>query len=143
VSFLAVYRELFEIVLFYQALWAQTEGASREAVFAGIAVALVALGAIGFAVFRYSVRLPIGPFFSVTSLILAALAVVFTGQGIAALQEAGVVTMTRVGWNGLPALGVHGTVEGLAAQALALLLVVCLLAAARRGRASQPMQASG
>ena len=47
--------------------------------------------------FKYSLRLPLGPFFSVMSLLIALLAIVFAGQGVAALQEAGVVGASPVG----------------------------------------------
>lgn len=91
VSFLAVYRELFEINLFYQTLWVQAGSGGHESVLGGIGVAAVLLGAIGWAILKYSVRLPIGPFFAVTAGLLGLMAVVFAGHGVAALQEADVV----------------------------------------------------
>ena len=124
VSFLAVYRELFEIVLFYQALWAQAGEGGRHALIAGIAAAAVLLAAIGWAIFKYSVRLPIGPFFAVMSVLLALMAVVFAGNGAAALQEAGVLGADP-GRVRLPAaLGVYPTLQTLAAQAGVLAIVV-------------------
>lgn len=132
VSFLAVYRELFEIVLFYQALWAQVGEAGRHAVLGGIAAAAVLLAAIGFAILRYSVRLPVGPFFAATSGLLALMAVVFAGNGIAALQEAGVVGASAVNFVSVPLLGVHPSLQGLVAQALVLALVAGGLWAGRR-----------
>jgi high-affinity iron transporter len=131
VSFLAVYREILEIVLFYQALWVQA-AASRDAVLIGIAVAALLLAAIGFAIFKYSVRLPIGPFFAVTSILIALLAVVFAGNGIAALQEAGVIDVEPVAFVSLPLLGIYPTAQSLAAQALALALVAITFWLARR-----------
>lgn len=94
VSFLAVYRELFEIVLFYQTLWVRAGPEGRAAVLWGIAMAAVLLAVIGGAILKFSVRLPIGPFFGVPSALLALLAVVFVGNGVAALQEAGVMQAT-------------------------------------------------
>ncbi|MGH8727719.1 MAG: cytochrome c/FTR1 family iron permease [Burkholderiales bacterium] len=132
VSFLAVYREIFEIVLFYQALWVQAAASGRGGVLAGIGVAAILLAAIGFAIFKYSVRLPIGPFFAVTSLLIALLAVVFAGNGIAALQEAGVIDVNPVAFVSLPLLGVYPTAQTLAAQFLALALVVLTFWLARR-----------
>jgi high-affinity iron transporter len=123
VSFLAVYREMFEIVLFYQALWVQVGETGRAPVLGGAAAAAVALGAIGFALFRYSVRLPLGPFFGATSALLALLAVVFTGHGIAALQEAGVFRASRLDFEPMPLLGLYPSVEALLAQLFALALV--------------------
>jgi high-affinity iron transporter len=123
VSFLAVYRELFEIVLFYQALWAQAGEAGKGPLLAGIAVAAVLLAVIGWAIFKYSVRLAVGPFFAVMSVLLALLAVVFAGHGVAALQEAGVIGVDPVAFVRLPALGLYPTVQTIAAQLLALAIV--------------------
>ncbi len=135
VSFLAVYRELFEIILFYQSLWAQSGEESKSAVLWGIAAAALLLLVIGGAIVRYSVRLPIGPFFAVTSALLAFLAVVFVGNGIAALQEAGVLDASPVGFSGVPLLGIHPTVQGVAWQLAALALVILGLQLNRRAQA--------
>lgn len=132
VSFLAVYRELFEVVLFYQTLWVQAGPQGHAAVLWGIAAAAVLLTLIGGAVLKFSVRLPIGPFFGATSALLAILAVVFVGNGIAALQEAGVMHATLVRFVEVPLLGVHPTAQGLAWQGAALLLVVAGLLMNRR-----------
>ncbi len=138
ISFLAVYREMFEIVLFYEALWAQVDaGRGQMAVLGGLAAAAVLLVIIGWAILRYSVRLPIGPFFAATALLLALLAVVFVGNGVAALQEAGVLGVTPARFVSIPLLGVHPTWQGLSGQLAALLLVAAgmLLVRARRGSA--------
>ncbi|MGD9952847.1 MAG: cytochrome c/FTR1 family iron permease [Burkholderiales bacterium] len=137
VSFLAVYREMFEVVLFYQALWVQAGPGGHAAVLGGIGAAAVALAAIGFAILKYSVRLPIGPFFGWTSGLLALLAVVFTGHGIAALHEAGVVGVHGFDFSAVPLLGIYPSAEALGAQLLALLLVAYAFLAARPARATR------
>ncbi len=124
VSFLAVYRELFEIILFYETLFAQVGDSGRTAVLGGIGVAAALLAIGGAAILRYSVKLPIGPFFAATSALLALLAVVFAGHGVAALQEAGAIAATWVEFVTVPLLGIHPTVEGLGVQLIVLLLVV-------------------
>lgn len=136
-AFLAVYREMFETVLFYQALWVQAAPRGSQAFFGGLLAAAAALVAVGWLVFRCSVRLPIGPFFAVTSVLLASLAVVFAGQGVAALQEAGVVSITPVASFAAPVLGVFPTAQTLAAQAaMALAVATSFYLAARNGRAA-------
>lgn len=137
VSFLAVYREMFEIVLFYQALWAQAGEAGQVPVLGGAAVAAALLAAIGIAIFKYSLRLPIGPFFNVMSALLALLAVVFTGHGIAALQEAGVLGATRLAFDPVPLLGIYPSVEAIGSQLFALALVGLSFWAARRNAVAQ------
>jgi high-affinity iron transporter len=132
VSFLAVYREMFEIVLFYQALWVQAGEDAHGAVLGGMAAALAALAIIGFAIFKYSLRLPIGLFFGATSALLALLALVFAGHGVAALQEAGVIGATPLGFDSVPLLGIYPTGESLGLQAAVLALIVISFLLARR-----------
>jgi high-affinity iron transporter len=135
VSFLAVYRELFEIILFYEALWVQSGPQGHRSVVIGVITAVALLALLGWLILRYSVRLPIGPFFAVTSALLALLAVVFAGNGVAALQEAGVLDATSVRFISLPLLGIHPTLQGLTAQCVALALVIAGMALARRNAA--------
>ena len=134
VSFLAVYRELFEVVLFYQSLWAQAGPAGQPPVLAGIAAAAALLALLAWGILRYSVRLPIGPFFAFTSGLLLLMAVVFVGNGIAALQEAGVLRSTPVDFVSLPLLGIHPSAQGLLAQCSVAAAVFALMLASR-GRA--------
>ncbi len=136
VSFLAVYRELFEVILFYESLWAQAGSGGHGAVLGGMAAGALLLVLIGGAILRYSVRLPIGPFFAVTSGLLALLAVVFVGNGVAALQEAGAVDATLVHFISLPLLGIHPTAQGLALQVITLVLILGGLWFNRRQAAS-------
>ena len=124
VSFLAVYREAFETVLFYQALVAQVGPGSHGALFGGIAVAVVLLAILAWAILRASVKLPIGLFFSLSGIVLLVLAVVFTGQGIAALQEAGKIGAQSVNFISIPMLGIYPTMQSLSAQGLVMFLCV-------------------
>ncbi len=89
----------------------------------GIVTAALLLVLIGGMILRYSVRLPIGPFFAAASSLLALMAVVFVGNGVAALQEAGVLGTTTVRFFSLPMLGIHPTAQSLMLQALTLALI--------------------
>jgi high-affinity iron transporter len=122
-SFLVVYRELFEVILFYETLWSQAGAVGHSAVVWGIATAAVLLVLIGGMILRYSVRLPIGPFFTVASSLMAVMAVIFVGNGIAALQAAGVLDVTNVRFVSLPFLGIHPTLQSLIPQVLTLALI--------------------
>lgn len=124
VSFLAVYREAFETVLFYQALWQQAGAGGHASVIIGFLCGVAVLAVLAWAILRYGVRLPIGPFFTVCSILMAGLAVVFTGHGIKALQEAGMIAAVPFGDFNLPALGMYATVESLLAQLFVLLSVI-------------------
>ena len=125
-AFLAVYREGFETVLFYKALFlAGGSGASTGAIVAGIGLGAVVLVGVYVAINRFGVRLPLKPFFGVTSAFLYYMAFVFAGKGVAELQEGGLVPTTILSWGPrLPALGIYPTVESLAAQAVLLVLLL-------------------
>jgi len=127
VSFLAVYREIFETVLFYQALWVQAGETGSSALAGGLVAGAAVLAAIGWGLFRYSLRLPLGPFFTVMSWLMCVLAVVLAGKGVAALQEAGVVGANVVDIPSLPVLGIFPTVQTLAAQAAVIACIAALL----------------
>lgn len=120
-SFVAVYREVFETVLFYSALAADGNG---SALAAGFITAVVLLAIIAWALLRTSARLPIGKFFSYTSIFVATLAVVLIGKGISALQEAGWIGATPLDFPRVELLGIYPTTQTLTAQALVALILV-------------------
>ena len=127
VSFLAVYRELFETILFYQALAAQAGPQGHGALVAGLAVGALLLAVLTWAILRWSARLPLGLFFGASALLMAVLAVVFTGQGVAALQEAGWIDVRAVSFPRVPMLGIFPTFQSLGAQALVTSVIVAAL----------------
>ena len=77
-SFLAVYREAAETILFTQALLLESAGRHAQ-VWTGALLGLVAVAAIGVAMGRSVMRLPLGPFFGVSGVLLCLLAVSFAG----------------------------------------------------------------
>ncbi|ROR32425.1 cytochrome c/FTR1 family iron permease [Inmirania thermothiophila] len=132
--FLAVYREVFETILFYQALWSQGASEAAWALWAGLGAAAAALVVIAALILRFSVRLPLRVFFNVNAAILFVLALVFTGHGVAALQEAGWLPVDLLPLPRIELLGLYPTLETLAAQGLVLALGAGLLwHEARRG----------
>ena len=121
-SFLVVYREVFETILFYAALWAQGNGG---ALLAGGAAALALLGLIAWVMLRFSRTLPIGKFFAYSAILIAALTVVLAGKGVAALQEAGLIGVRPLAYvPRISMLGIFPTVEVVVAQGLALVAVL-------------------
>jgi len=120
-SFIAVYREVFETVLFYSALAADGNGA---ALLGGFVAALVLLAIIAWVLLRGSARMPIGKFFSLTSGFVAVLAVILIGKGVAALQEAGWIGVTPINFPRIDILGVLPTMETVASQAVVLAIVL-------------------
>ena len=131
-AFVSVYREIFETVLFYQALWIEAGARARAAVLGGVAAGALTLAAIGYALLRYGIKLPVGAFFATTAALLCALAVVMAGEGIHSLQEAGTLASTPVDWPTVSWLGVFPTLQTLLAQLIIAILIAAALWLARR-----------
>jgi high-affinity iron transporter len=124
IAFVAVYRELFETILFMQAITSQAGPAGSRAIVLGSATGIAVLGLLALAGFRFGRRMPVRRFFVVSSLLLYALAVILAGQGVAALQEAGRIPITPVSFVRIEWLGVYPTLESLLLQGL-LVLAAC------------------
>ncbi|MES2326233.1 MAG: cytochrome c/FTR1 family iron permease [Pseudomonadota bacterium] len=122
-AFIVVYREVFETILFYVAMW--TEG-SKAAVLSGAGVGAAGLAVIGWTMLRYSVKLPISQFFRYSSILIAVLAVVLAGKGIAAIQEAGLLGVTPL--PGVPQIEVVGLFPSAQVILAQLLVIVALVA---------------
>jgi high-affinity iron transporter len=129
VAFLAVYREGFETVLFYKALFlAGGTDAGAMPVIAGILAGSVILVAVYYAINRFGIRIPLKPFFAVTSAFLYYMAFVFAGKGIVELQEGGLMSYTPVSWAPrIPEMGIYPTVETLLAQGILVFLFLVAL----------------
>jgi high-affinity iron transporter len=123
VSFLAVYREAFETVLFYQALALQAGPGGSMPLLGGVLAGAAVLALLGWMVVRGGARLPLGVFFGAGSSLLALLAVVLAGKGIVALQEAGWLPVDPVSFPSLPLLGVYPNLQSLLLQAALVVLV--------------------
>ncbi len=122
-SFLVVYREVFETILFYAAIWNQGHGG---AMLVGGATAAFVLVAVAAALLHFGHILPIGRFFAWSSGLIALLAVVLTGKGVAALQEAGCLPVHPLAsFPRIEILGLFPTREGLIAP-LAMIFFLAL-----------------
>ncbi|MBI4522941.1 MAG: cytochrome c/FTR1 family iron permease [Deltaproteobacteria bacterium] len=128
VSFLAVYREAFETVLFYQALWLQSPS-TQNFVICGLLVGLALLAVVVWSIFKLGLKIPLRLFFGISSALLYLLAFVFAGDGIKNIQAAGWFSETPVQHlPRIPVLGIYPTVETLSAQGvIALALIFALL----------------
>jgi high-affinity iron transporter len=130
-AFFSVYRELFEVILFYETLWLQAGPAGHNAVLAGGATALVLLVGLAWVILRGSAKLPLAMFFGINAALLCALSVVFAGHGVKALQEAGIFGTRPVPFFEFDWLGIHADAYSLSAQAVALLAIAVLYGRSR------------
>ena len=124
-SFLAVFREGAETVIFYESIYSMSQDAHGMWI-GGLAAAAVLI--VIFLILRFtSVKIPIGPFFLVTSIVMAALVVIFAGGGIHALIEGDLIEGTYL--STVPTndwIGLYPYVETITAQVIAAIAVVVL-----------------
>ncbi len=119
VAFLAVFREGFETILFYEALLAI--GDDNQYIVYGFLLGCIALIFLYILISKFSIRIPIKPFFTFTSILLYFMAFSFAGHGLFELQEGGYVSATFLsGWPTVSLLGIYPTAETLGAQAILL-----------------------
>ncbi|MFL5638366.1 MAG: FTR1 family protein [Gemmatimonadaceae bacterium] len=124
VAFLAVYREGAETALFYQALFSEGPNVGLPLAL-GILVGFAALAVIFTLFYQYGVRIPMRPFFTVTSLLLYYMAFVFMGKGVRELQEGNLMRITVIpGGPHVEAMGIFPSVETLTAQGILIVLLI-------------------
>ena len=127
-AFIAVAREGAELILFFQGVQINSNE-EKSAIIWGV-VASVALLVVVFLVFRFlTVKLPLKPFFIVTSLLMYAMCISFTGKGVEEFQEAGWISRTPITWMGsfeVDILGIYATYESIIPQFIILLIIVAL-----------------
>ncbi len=118
VAFLSVYREGFETVLFYKALYLYA-GEGTQGILPGFFAGCVVLALVFFLLNRLGVRIPIRWFFAFTSVFLYFMAFIFMGKGLHELQMGKVLPMTHaefaphISW-----LGMYPTWETLIGQSV-------------------------
>ena len=125
-AFIAVAREGAELILFFQGVPVQGASGQRAMILA-IVLSVVILAGV-FLAFRFlSVKLPLKPFFTVTSILMYILCFSFTGKGVSELQAAGVVEKTIIPWMQsfeLDFLGIYATYESLIPQIIVLITII-------------------
>jgi high-affinity iron transporter len=118
VAFISVYREGFETVLFYKALYLYA-GDSTAGIIPGFLAGCVVLATIFYLINTLGMRIPIKWFFGFTSVLLYYMAFTFMGKGLHELQMGEQISMTSADF--LPSLswlGMYPTWETFIGQAV-------------------------
>lgn len=124
-SFMVVFREAFEVILFLQAINFDATEETRSAIGLGVAAAVVCIAIIAYVFLKYSKMIPVRQLFKYSSWLIVLLAIILVGKGVHALQESGwisinsVSSMFRLDW-----LGIFPTVETLLAQIGVIVLII-------------------
>lgn len=121
VSFLSIFREGAETIIFYMGM---APSISTGKLLAGIVLALVILTVFAFLFIRYSAKIAVGPFFKIATILIYFLAFKILGVSIHALQLTGHIGTTQI--QSLPIiswLGFYPTWETIAPQAVLLAII--------------------
>ena len=127
-AFLAVFREGAEVVLFFQPMLA---GDNIHSVFMGFIIGCISLVFVYLAIHFLSLRIPIKPFFTFTSILMFVMSISFLGGGIKELLEGDVLPMTSPAWlqwipsnDLMDVLGIYPTLQTLIPQLILLVITV-------------------
>ena len=118
VAFISVYREGFETVLFYKALFLYADS-TTQGIIPGFLAGCVVLAGVFYLINTLGMRIPLKWFFGFTSVLLYYMAFTFMGKGIHELQMGEQISMTSA--NFLPSLswlGMYPTWETFIGQAV-------------------------
>ncbi len=135
VSFLAVFREAFEVVLFLRAIWIDLDPSGQTVAGVGVLSSFALLAILSYFAVKQSKKLPLSKLFSVCSWTMMILAVVLAGKGAHSLQEAGLISVAS-----LPVpvridlLGIYPSYQTISLQ-VAIMLLLGMLLLRDRGRA--------
>ena len=124
-SFLAVFREGAETIIFYAGILPKI---STHAFLSGIGAAMVLLLVLAWVMAKTSVKLPVARMFQILTWLIYALGFKILGISLHALQLTKIIPMTSLssGWLESNTLGIYPTVETLAAQSVYLLVIVLI-----------------
>lgn len=124
ISFLAVFREAFETVLFLRVIWFDADQAAKTSLLSGVGITFVFILAVSGLAVRSSAKLPVGRLFTLSAYIMGVLAFILTGKGVHSLQESGWISsnpiMPYLRWE---LMGIYPSWETLLAQGLILTVV--------------------
>ena len=124
--FLAVFREGAETVLFYQALIFDAKDSTGYSMIAlGFVVGLIVL-LVTYYVFKiFAIKIPIKPFFLVTSAIIFYMSIVFVGKGLMEFVEGKIFVPTKIeGFPTIEWLGIYPYYESLVPQAIMIAALI-------------------
>ncbi len=133
VSFIVVFREAFESVIFLSAVNLEIDKTSQNGIYLGAVSSLILVLVLAWIAFKFASKLPVMKLFKYSAMIIAALSVIIAGKGIRAFQESGYSSITNIPINfNVSYLGLYPTLETIAAQAIVLTIIVALWAYSKK-----------
>jgi high-affinity iron transporter len=120
-SFLAVFREGTETVLFFIGM---ASSIKLPTLLTGIAIGLVLLVVLSYLILKVGLKIPMRPFFLVSSILMFYLCFKFAGMGIHGLQLAGLLPATQAPIPTIDFFAIYSTWESVIPQIILLIVAV-------------------
>ncbi|MFN0206347.1 MAG: FTR1 family protein [Planctomycetota bacterium] len=136
IAFVAVYREAFETVLFYEALLTEPSADTTTIALGALAATAFLFVAI-WGIFKLSAKLPLKQFFTISGALLYILAFVFAGSAIHALIEGGYIDPRPIRFPRIEWLGVYPDMLSVTLQSIFIVAVAAGIWFEFRGRKLQ------
>ena len=125
ISFIVVFREAFESIIFLSSLQMQVDTESKNGVWLGALAAIVVVIIVAHLFLKFSTAIPFKKLFQYSSISILLFAIVLAGQGIHAFQESGWISETSIPFNFKSSiLGIYPTMETYMAQFIILLFTI-------------------
>lgn len=115
-SFLVVFREIFESILFISTVDIQSRGEHRLYILLGCLIAFALIIVLYFIFTKVSKNIPFKKIINFSIAILSVLAVTLIGKGIHSFQEAGIINQSFLNFEAIDLLGIFPTWQTLSAQ---------------------------
>lgn len=127
ISFIVVFREAFESIIFLSTLQMQVDPDSKNGVWLGALAAIVVVIIVAHLFLKFSTAIPFKKLFQYSSISILIFAIVLSGQGIHAFQESGWISETSIPFNFKSSiLGIYPTMETYMAQFIILLFAILM-----------------
>jgi high-affinity iron transporter len=120
-SFLAVFREGTETVLFFIGM---ASSIKMTSLLLGIVIGLLILVVLSYLILKVGLKIPMRPFFLVSSILMFYLCFKFTGMGIHGLQLAGLLPATQAPIPTIDFFALYSTWESFIPQMFLLVIAV-------------------
>lgn len=123
-SFMVVFREAFEVILFLQAVNLEAKPENKSAIGLGVLAAVVCIALMVYLFLKYAKKIPVRQLFLFSSWIIVFIAIILMGKGFHSLQESGWLSVTgfpslfRIDW-----LGFYPTLETILAQVIIVVAI--------------------
>lgn len=122
-SFLIVFREIFESILFISSINLQSKGQHLTYILAGVVASFALIITLYFLITKFSKKLPFEKMINYSVATLCILAVVMVGKAIHSFQEAGIVTQTSLPIPSIAMIGLYNTLETVLTQVFIAVLL--------------------